>query len=84
MGLYDPNYLAFDTAGNLFVADDGSGNVIEITPSGTESTFATGLGNATGLAFQGQTLPVPEPSALGLFAASAGALLAYRWRIKTG
>ena len=76
-GLYGPNYLAFDSTGNLYVADDGSGYVFKITPSGSLSIFASGLGNATGLAFQGETLPVPEPSvavmalgglaALGLF-----------------
>jgi hypothetical protein len=79
-GLYDPNYLAFDLAGNLFVADDDSGKVFEITPGGAKSKFASGLGNATGIAFQGVILPVPEPSSLTLAALGGAALLASRGR----
>lgn len=59
--------MAFNSAGNLFVAatgpylaDDG---VLEFAPDGTASTFASIFGNADGLAFA-----VPEPSALGLLA----------------
>jgi len=41
--------LAFDSAGNLFVAN---GTIIdEFTPGGARSTFATGMGNPTSLAF---------------------------------
>jgi PEP-CTERM motif-containing protein len=75
---YGPNFLAFDSAGNLYLANDGSGDVDKFTPNGTESTFATGLGNATGLAIQGQTLPVPEPSTLALITAGVGAWLIRR------
>jgi hypothetical protein len=57
--------LAFNNVGNLFVADYDDGNIIEITPNGTTSTFASGLGsgNPLALAFQGETLPVPPPPA---------------------
>ena len=48
--------LAFNSAGDLFEADNGSGNIYEFTPGGAQSTFASGLSNPFGLAFQ----PVPE------------------------
>ena len=38
-------------AQNLFEADLGSGNINEFTPSGTKTTFATGLDGPAGLAF---------------------------------
>jgi hypothetical protein len=38
-------------AQNLFVADNGSGNIYEFTPDGVQSTFASGLNGPTGLAF---------------------------------
>jgi len=37
--------------GDLFVSDLGSGTILKFTPGGTKSTFASGLGNPTGLAF---------------------------------
>jgi sugar lactone lactonase YvrE len=49
-----PVGLAFDGTGNLFVSTEGDpGNdiILEFTPSGMESTFATGLNNPRGLAF---------------------------------
>jgi hypothetical protein len=60
--------------------DLGGGNIYEFTPGGTQSTFASGLELPEGLAFQGETLPVPEPSALGLPAVGATALLVFRRR----
>ena len=33
----------FDTAGNLFVADDASGAIYKFTPTGVQTTFASGL-----------------------------------------
>ena len=73
------NCLAFDNAGNLFAGEWGTGNgyngtIVEITPGGVQSTFASGLYSPTALAFQ----PVPEPSALGLLAVGATALLVRR------
>ena len=51
-----PVGLAFDSAGNLFVStegDPGNDTILEFTPIGMESTFATGLTNPRGLAFDG-------------------------------
>jgi sugar lactone lactonase YvrE len=51
-----PIGFAFDGAGNLFVStegDPGNDTILEFTPDGTESTFATGLNNPRGLAFDG-------------------------------
>jgi len=61
-----PEGLAFDNAGNLFVADELEGNILEFTPGGQETTFASGLNGPIGLAFQDESLTTPEPSALGL------------------
>jgi hypothetical protein len=49
-------------AQNLFEADFGSGKIYEFTSNGGSTTFASGLNEPTALAFQGVTLPVPEPS----------------------
>jgi len=65
-------------AQNLYEADYASGNIYEFTPGGAQSTFATGLADPVALAFQGVTLPVPEPSTMGLLAIGATALLALR------
>ena len=48
-----PVGLAFDSSGNLFVSTVGNGNdaILEFTPGGMESTFATGLASPRGLAF---------------------------------
>jgi subtilisin-like proprotein convertase family protein len=51
-GLGEPEGLAFDGSGNLFVADSQGGNIDEIPPGGgTVTTFANGLSNPNGLAF---------------------------------
>jgi sugar lactone lactonase YvrE len=68
-----PIGLAFDSAGNLFVSTEdisappGSDTILEFTPSGMESTFATGLTKPRGLAFDGsgnlfvaETRPSPD------------------------
>jgi hypothetical protein len=43
--------LAFNSAGDLFESDNGTENVNEFTPGGTESTFATLSSSPNGLAF---------------------------------
>src|SRR6267154_642688 len=43
--------LAFNSAGNLFVAGWNSGNIDEYTPGGVRSTFASGLAYPRDLAF---------------------------------
>jgi len=65
-----PVGLAFDSAGNLFVStegDPGNDTILEFTPSGMESTFATGLTQPRGLAFDAasnlfvaETLAAPD------------------------
>jgi hypothetical protein len=50
-GLNQPFGLVFDSAGNLFEADQSSGNIYEFTPGGTRTTFASGLISPAGLAF---------------------------------
>ena len=50
-GLLNPAALAFNSAGDLFEADRGTGNVYEFTPGGVRSTFASGLNQPEGLAF---------------------------------
>src|SRR3989440_204189 len=37
--------------GHLFVSESGSGNIYQVAPDGTRSTFATGMSNLWGLAF---------------------------------
>jgi sugar lactone lactonase YvrE len=43
--------LAFDNNDNLFVSDFSTNCIYEFTPSGMQSTFASGLDGADGLAF---------------------------------
>jgi hypothetical protein len=78
--LFEPLGLTFNSAGVLFEADGNAENIYEFTPGGAQSTFASGLNNPCGLAFQGETLPVPEPSVLGLLAIGATALVVRRRR----
>ena len=58
LGLSNPDGLAFDSAGNLFVAEfgeinggPGTGRIYKFTPNGVRSTFASGLFEPQGLAF---------------------------------
>jgi uncharacterized repeat protein (TIGR03803 family) len=55
-GLSYPDGMAFDSAGNLFVACQGGGiggggSIIKITPSGAQSNFASGLTTPNQVAF---------------------------------
>ena len=47
----NPDGLAFDNVGNLYVADFENGDITKVTPDGTQSIFATGLADPNGLAF---------------------------------
>jgi sugar lactone lactonase YvrE len=74
-GVY-PIGLAFDSSGNLFVSTNcfapdvcapGSDTILKFTPTGVESTYATGLTNPRGLAFDSsgnlfvaETNPAPD------------------------
>ena len=68
-GFVNPTGLAFDSKGNLFVADSvftagaGFGKIYKVTPTGTITVFASGLNRPFGLAFD----PVGD-----LFAADSG------------
>ena len=46
-----PQGLAFDTSGNLYVAEANASLISKITPGGGISTFATGITTPTGLVF---------------------------------
>ena len=50
-GLNQPNGVAVDRLGNLFVSDNGANDIFKYTPGGVQSTFATGLDGPSGLAF---------------------------------
>ncbi|HEV2327806.1 MAG TPA: PEP-CTERM sorting domain-containing protein [Verrucomicrobiae bacterium] len=50
-GLGEPESIAFDSSGDLFVADAYDGNIDKISIGGTESTFASGMSAPNGLAF---------------------------------
>ena len=50
-GLDKPTGLAFDFAGNLFVADFATNALYKVTPSKTKSTFAQNLNGPQGLTF---------------------------------
>ncbi|MCE0523880.1 MAG: NHL repeat-containing protein [Methylacidiphilales bacterium] len=62
--LNGPTGLAFNKAGDLFVANNGSGNVVEFSPSGAFlGNYGTGMFSARGIAFD---------SAGNLFVANQG------------
>jgi DNA-binding beta-propeller fold protein YncE len=73
-----PQGLAFNSAGDLFVANApiiGASNIKEITPGGVISTFATGLAYPQGLAFN---------SAGDLFVVDAGGSDSYIYKYTPG
>jgi hypothetical protein len=77
-GFTDPNGLAFDSAGNLFVADEWAGNngqIDEVTPNGTKSLLANDDSGGPSYIAVG---PVPEPSSTALLGLAFPALLFLR------
>lgn len=54
-GLAQPNGLAEDNNGNLYIADSGKGEIIRRTPQGQTKVFAQGLITPTGLVFDSTT-----------------------------
>ncbi len=65
-GLNDPFGLAFDSAGNLFETDGGSGSILKFTPDASRTTFASGLTQPTYLAFEPVAEKLRNISARGL------------------
>ena len=74
-----PSALAFDSANNLYVANDGNNDIEEFNSSGVGSLFPSSglLDNPTGLAFE-ET--IPEPSTWALVAVALIELLPLRRR----
>ncbi len=52
-GFSGPDGVAFDSAGNLYVANVSAGTISKLTPAGAVSTFASGILNPSALAFDG-------------------------------
>ena len=52
-GLNAPDGLAFDSSGNLYVANTGDGTVSKVDTGGVVSTFASGFTHPVGLTFDG-------------------------------
>ena len=81
-GLNDPAGIAFDNSGDLFVVDQGfqheTGDITEFTASNQELVYSTSVNKLASIAFQGEMLPVPEPSVVALAGMGAGALLFFR------
>jgi len=49
-GLNDPDGLAMDGAGNVFISDYSNNRVLKITPSGAQTTVGSGLSSPDGVA----------------------------------
>jgi len=73
--------LAFDSAGDLLVANGGGASVFAVAPNGDQRTIATGLPIATGLAVEPVASPVPEPATALIFAIAVAGLGLTRQRI---
>jgi sugar lactone lactonase YvrE len=77
-GQANMDFLAFDSAGNLYASQYANGYIVKFTPMGAESDFASigESGSPTGMAFA----PAPEPPTLALVAAGAVGLAGFVWR----
>jgi sugar lactone lactonase YvrE len=49
--IMNPTAIAFDRAGQMYVSSRYDGTVYRVAPNGTMSTYAEGMGVATGMAF---------------------------------
>ena len=49
--MMNPTAIAFDHAGQMYVSSRFDGTVYRVAPNGTMSTYAEGMGVATGMAF---------------------------------
>jgi hypothetical protein len=64
-GLNQPCGIAFDSSGNLFVANSGAGNILEFTPLGGVSVFASDLTAPTSVAiYPGKNVYSAKPMSL--------------------
>jgi DNA-binding beta-propeller fold protein YncE len=78
-GLNSPLGLAFNpVTGDLFVANSGLGQILDITSAGDASIFASGLSGVQYLAFE--PAAVPEPAMSGAIAAVGALGFAVWWR----
>jgi sugar lactone lactonase YvrE len=50
-GFVQPNGIAEDELGNIYIADTGAGTITQLTPVGKSLVIATGLSSPTGLAY---------------------------------
>lgn len=74
--------LAFDSGGNLYVADDGSGRIFRVTAPGVSTVYQSGLSGVRFLAFGPDinSVATPEPGTLLSFAGGLALIFAARRR----
>jgi sugar lactone lactonase YvrE len=53
-GVSSPTGITMDEAGNVYIVDGNNSRVLEVTPSGVQSTVASGLSNPWGVAVDGE------------------------------
>ncbi len=77
-GFENPVGLAFDSVGNLFVAEillDGTSSIQKVSPDGTKTTFASGLSPLASLVFEPVSEKLRNISARGLVGTDDDALI---------
>ena len=87
-GLTSPAGLSIDSAGDVFVADSGAGDVVELPVSGTQSVILTGLTAPTFITVNpaGTLLFITEPTIgtvveASLTQSTARVVLVVRWAL---